>query len=79
MKEDLIPLVWDNGMVGAVAADARGILRLRQAIDPQMMREIEFAKGALKCPSLAPPYHAAPAIDAADVTPLLDELAWHHK
>ncbi len=79
MKENLIPLVWDNGKIGSVAADARGILRLRHPVDPEMMHELEFAKGALKCPSLAPPYHTAPAIDAADMTALLDEFEWHSK
>lgn len=79
MKQDVFPLVWDNGRVGSVAADDRGILRLRQAIDDEMAREIEFAKGALKCPSLGPPYHGSPSIDAAEMTALLDELAWHRK
>ena len=77
MKETLIPLVWDSGQIGSVAADARGILRLRQAVDDAMMRELEFAKGALKCPSLAPPYHLSPTIDAADVGALLEEFDWH--
>jgi hypothetical protein len=79
MNETLIPLVWDTGQVGSVAADARGILRLRHAVDDTMMRELDFAKGALKCPTLAPPYHLSPAIDAADVSALLDEFEWHSK
>jgi hypothetical protein len=79
MKETMIPLVWDNGQIGSVAADARGILRLRQPVDDAMMREVEFTRGALRCPSLAPPYHFAPAIDAADVSALLEEFEWHGK
>jgi hypothetical protein len=77
MKETIIPLVWDTGQIGSVAEDARGILRMRQAVDDTMMRELEFAKGALKCPTLAPPYHLSPTIDAADVSALLDEFEWH--
>jgi hypothetical protein len=79
MNEALIPLVWDTGQIGSVVVDARGILRLRQAVDDTMMRELDFAKGALKCPSLAPPYHLSPAIDAADVGALLNEFEWHNR
>jgi hypothetical protein len=79
MKPDLIPLVWDNGRIGSVAADAQGILRLRHAIDGDMERELGFASGANKLPSMAPPYHASPRIDAAEITALMDELEWHRK
>ena len=79
MKENLIPLVWDSGQIGTVAEDSRGILRLRQPVDDAMMRELEFTKGVLRCPSLATPFHRSPAIDAADVSALLEEFEWHSK
>lgn len=77
MKPDLIPLVWDNGAIGSVAADSQGILRLRHAIDDDLARELELAKGALRLPSMAPPFHVSPSIDVAEVAALIDELAWH--
>jgi hypothetical protein len=79
MKPDIIPLVWDNGRIGSVAADAQGVLRLRHAIDSDLERELAFAKGAVRLPSMTPPYHAAPRIDASEVTALMDELEWHRK
>lgn len=77
MKPDLIPLVWDNGRIGSVAADAQGILRLRHAIDSDMEHELAFTKGSIPLPST--PDRAAPRIDASEVTALMDELAWHKK
>jgi hypothetical protein len=79
MKPDLIPLVWDNGRIGSVVADAKGVLRLRHAIDEDLERELAYAKGANKLPSMAPPYQASPRIDAAELTALTDELAWLNK
>ncbi|HEX2212625.1 MAG TPA: hypothetical protein VHH12_04035 [Mycobacterium sp.] len=79
MKPNLIPLVWDDGRIGSVAADAEGILRLRHAIDSEMELEFELAKGASKLPSMAPPFHAAPRIDAVELTALIDELERYRK
>jgi hypothetical protein len=78
MKPDRIPLVWDNGQLGSVVPDAQGILRLRHVRDEELRRELGFAKGATALPSLAP-YHFSPPIDAAEITALVDELAWHRK
>lgn len=75
----IIPLVWDNGHIGSVAADADGILRLRHAIDSEMEHEFELAKGANRLPSMAPPFHASPRIDAAELTVLIDELERQRK
>jgi hypothetical protein len=79
MRENLIPLLWDNGKVAGIAADTQGMLRLRPPFDEELAREIEFAKGAVRCPTLAPPFHVSPGIDAVDVTALLHELEWHRK
>ena len=70
MKPDRIPLVWDNGRIGSVAPDANGTLRLRHAIDNELEHELHDA---------SPPYHRSPAIDATEVTALIDELAWHRR
>lgn len=79
MKQDLIPLVWDNGRIGSVAADPQGILRLRHAIDDDMEREICFTRGSLKFTNLAPPFHTSPSVDAVEISALLDEFEWHRK
>jgi hypothetical protein len=79
MRENLIPLLWDNGKVAGIAADSRGMLRLRPQFDEELAREIEFAKGAVRCPTLAQPFHAAPSIDAVEITALLDELERHRR
>jgi hypothetical protein len=74
LRENLIPLLRDNGKVAGIAADTQGMLR---PFDEELAHEIEFAKGAVRCPALAPPFHVSPSIDAVDVTALLDELEWH--
>jgi hypothetical protein len=79
MRENLIPLLWDNGKVAGIAADTRGMLRPRPPFDEELAREIEFAKCALRCPTLAQPFDASPSIDAVEITALLDELEWHRR
>ena len=77
MKPHQIPLVWDNGRIGSVAADADGILRLQHAIDDEMEHDL-LAKAATK-PTVVEPYHRSPSIGPADVTALVYELAWPRK
>lgn len=78
MKPDLIPLVWDDGRIGSVTADAQGTLRLRHAIDGEMERELASAKGMTRLSRLAATCHAAPRIDASGLTTvLMDEPEWH--
>lgn len=77
MRENLIPRLWDNDKVAGIAADTQGMLRLRPPFDEAHAREIEFAK--VRCPTLAPPFHVSPGIDAVDVTALLHELEWHRR
>jgi hypothetical protein len=73
MKPHQIPLVWDNGRIGSVAADAGGILRLQHAIDDEMEHDL-LAKTASGLPTLR-----SPTIEPADVTALVYELAWPRK
>jgi hypothetical protein len=75
MRANLIPRLWDNGKVAGIAADTPGMLRRRPPFDEAPAREIEFAKGAVRCPTLPPPFHVSPGIDTVDVTALLHELA----
>lgn len=79
MKRDLIPLVWDDGRIGSVAADAQGTLRLRHAIDSEMEREFAFAKGVTRLSSMAATCHAAPRIDVSEVTLLRHEPEWRRR
>ena len=81
MKPYLIPVVWDDGEVAGIGADPQGILRLRQA-NGRSARDhalLEMAKGAARLPTMTPPFHASPAIDAADAIMLLHELEKHRK
>lgn len=74
MSTDLIPLLWDDGKVVGIVADAQGMLRPLPASDEDLEREIAFARSALRYPTTAPPFRASPCIDAREASALLDEL-----
>ena len=77
MKPHQIPLVWDNGRIGSVAADADGILRLQHAIDDEM--EHDLLSQAATRPTMVEPYLRSPPSEPADVTALVCEIAWPRK
>ena len=79
MRETLIPLLWDDGKVAGIAADTEGMLRLRPPSDEDLAREIEFVEVVVRCPTLAPPFHTSPNIDAVEVIALLGELERHRR
>jgi hypothetical protein len=79
MRETLIPLLWDNGKVAGIAADTQGMLRLRPPFDEDLAREIAFVEGAVRCPTLVPPFHNSPNIDAVEAAVLLDEVERHRR